>query len=241
MAEIERSLISFLKDLKGKAASLVINGDLFDFWFEWKTVIPRSSFKVLAALSELRESGTEILWIAGNHDCWGGEMLREDIGVDYRMESWRGDIAGWNTLVEHGDGLREIEDRGYRFIRPIMRNKLAMKIFRTLPADFATSIATGSSHASRTYSDVDDGKGLRKIGFDYLAAHKDVDLLIYGHSHVAALEKAPSNNIFANAGSWLNKATYLLITPDKIEMREWRGGGGGSAEGDLIHSVDRSA
>src|SRR5687767_10270174 len=67
--DIERSLVAFLRGLAGKAGSLLINGDLFDFWFEWKTVIPRNSFRALAALADLRESGVPILWIAGNHDC----------------------------------------------------------------------------------------------------------------------------------------------------------------------------
>ena len=109
-------------DLDGEAKSLVINGDLFDFWFEWKTVIPRRSFRALAALAELRDAGVEVLWVAGNHDCWGGEILREDVGVSYNVGPWEGSIAGWNVRIEHGDGLRDREDRGYRMIRPIMRH-----------------------------------------------------------------------------------------------------------------------
>ena len=79
--QIEKSFVGFLRGLAGEAVTLVINGDLFDFWFEWKTVIPRRSFRALAALADLRDAGVEILWVAGNHDCWGGEVLREDIGI----------------------------------------------------------------------------------------------------------------------------------------------------------------
>ena len=73
--DIERALVAFLRGLQGKAGSLLINGDLFDFWFEWKSVIPRNSFRALAALADLRESGMPILWVAGNHDCWGDDVL----------------------------------------------------------------------------------------------------------------------------------------------------------------------
>ena len=98
--------------------------------------------------------------IAGNHDCWGGDVLRDDVGVDYRFGPWRADIGGWTARIEHGDGLRPCEDRGYRMLRRVLRNPLAIRSFRWLHPDLATRLATGSSHASRTYGARDDGRGL---------------------------------------------------------------------------------
>ena len=234
--EIEKSLVSFLRSLPDRAGSLLINGDLFDFWFEWKSVIPRNSFRALAALADLRDAGLPVLWIAGNHDCWGGEILRDDIGVDYHVGAWDGSLAGWHARVEHGDGLREKEDRGYRAVRPIMRNRLAIKAFRALHPDWASSLANGSSGASRTYRSRDEGRGLRDIAMRELQANKEIELLIYGHSHVAALEQSQSGGVFANAGSWLDAPTYLKITPETIELRTAKSG---SPEGDCLNSVDR--
>lgn len=232
--EIERSFVAFLRSLAGRAGALVINGDLFDFWFEWKSVIPRRSFRALAALAELRDAGLPILWIAGNHDCWGGEILRDDVGADYRIGEWMGDIAGWNTRIEHGDGLRDREDRWYRFIKPVMRNPLAIKTFRMLHPDTATRVALGSSTASRVHRARDEGRGLRDHAAATLGEQRDLDLLIYGHSHVAALERI-GGGVFANAGSWLDAPTYLVITPERVELRE----ANGSAEGNRLDSVDR--
>lgn len=233
--ETEKAFVGFLRGLEGSAASLVINGDLFDFWFEWKSVIPRRSFRALAALADLSDSGVEILWVAGNHDCWGGEILREDVGVSYTTGPWTGSIAGWNTCIEHGDGLRAKEDRGYRMIRPVMRNRLAIGAFRLLHPDWASSLATGSSSASRTHRARDEGRGLREIAIASLQSAKDLDLLVYGHSHVAALERMPSGAVFGNAGSWLDAPTYLLLTESRVELREWDG----STEGKRLDSVDR--
>jgi UDP-2,3-diacylglucosamine hydrolase len=233
--QIERSLVSFLRGLAGEAKSLVINGDLFDFWFEWKTVIPRQSFRALAALAELHDAGLDILWVAGNHDCWGGEILREDVGVSYNVAPWEGSIAGWKVRIEHGDGLRDREDRGYRFIRPIMRHPLAIKAFRMLHPDWATRIAQGSSNASRTYRARDEGRGLREYAKRELGSATDLDLLVYGHSHVAALEQVENGRIFANAGSWLDAPTYLKLTDEAVELREWDG----SAQGKCLNSVNR--
>ena len=233
--QIERSFVTFLRGLADDARSLIINGDLFDFWFEWKTVTPRRSFRALAALSELKDSGVEILWVAGNHDCWGGDVLREDVGVDYSVGPWEGSIAGWKSRIEHGDGLRDREDRGYRMIRPIMRNALAIKAFRLIHPDWASRLAHGSSNASRTYRARDEGRGLRKYAEQQLAATPDLDLLVYGHSHVPALERTQSGGVFANAGSWLDAPTYLKVTDEAIELREWDG----SAQGACLNSVNR--
>lgn len=236
--DIERALVRFLRGLQRRAGSLVINGDLFDFWFEWKSVIPRNSFRALAALADLRESGMPILWIAGNHDCWGDEILRHDIGVEYTQGEWRGSLGGWNARVDHGDGLREKEDQGYRFVRPIMRNRLAIRAFRALHPDWASALAKGSSGASRSYRSRDEGRGLREIAMRELAADPGLELLVYGHSHVAALERSPAGGVFANAGSWLDAPTYLRVTPDLIELRSARED---LPEGDCLNSLDRRA
>jgi UDP-2,3-diacylglucosamine hydrolase len=233
--QIERSFVSFVRGLAGEAGSLVINGDLFDFWFEWKTVIPRRSFRALAALAELRDAGVGVLWVAGNHDCWGGEVLREDVGVDYVVGPWEGVIEGWKVRVEHGDGLRDREDRGYRFIRPIMRHPAAIKAFRMIHPDWASRVAQGSSNASRNYRARDEGRGLRTYAMQQLEKEKDLDLLIYGHSHVAALERTERGGIFANAGSWLDAPTFLRLTDEVVELRQWDG----SAQGACLNSVDR--
>ena len=233
--QIERSFVSFLRGLDGDAKSLVINGDLFDFWFEWKTVIPRRSFRALAALAELRDAGVDVLWVAGNHDCWGGEILRDDVGVTYNVGPWEGPIAGWNVRIEHGDGLRDREDRGYRMIRPIMRHPVAIKAFRMLHPDWASRLAHGSSNASRNYRARDEGRGLRAYAKKQLEEASNLDLLVYGHSHVPALEQMENKRIFANAGSWLDSPTFLRLTDEAVELRRWDG----SAQGECLNSINR--
>ena len=110
--DVERALIGFLEARRdaarrGVPGSLLIDGDIFEFWYEWHTVIPRPAFRVLAAVAALRDAGTDVLWIAGNHDCWGGDVLRRDVGVEYHVGPWVGDVAGWRARVEHGDGPQQ--------------------------------------------------------------------------------------------------------------------------------------
>jgi UDP-2,3-diacylglucosamine hydrolase len=231
---VERALLGFLRTLPGRAGALLINGDLFEFWFEWKRVVPRSGVRALAALMDLRDAGVPVTMIAGNHDCWGGEILA-DAGVHFVEGPWSGTLAGWRCLAEHGDGLRTKEDRGYRALRHVLRNRLAIRAFRSLHPDWATRLAMGSSQTSRTYQPRDAGRGLREVARTTLARYRDIDLLIYGHSHVPALERMSTGNVYANAGSWLDAPTYLLVTPERIALREWRG----SPDGTDLHVLDR--
>lgn len=235
--EVEREALKFLRYLQGRAASLVINGDLFEFWFEWRTVIPRKSFRILAALAELIDSGTPVLMVAGNHDCWGGEILRNDVGVDYHVGPWEGSLAGWRTRIEHGDGLRPREDRRYRMLRGVLRNSLAIKAFRWIHPDLGTRLATHSSQASRTYGARDQGRGLARIASQTMDQRRDLELLVYGHSHVPALARMESGGVYANAGSWLDSPTFLRVTSERVELRQWDG----SAEGLHLDALDRSA
>lgn len=218
---VERSLLGFLEHVGQEGGSLVVNGDLFEFWFEWHDVIPRVGFRILAALAELVQNGLPVVWIAGNHDCWGGSVLRQDVGVDYRTEGWEGRMAGWLARVEHGDGLRPREDRGYRILRGIVRHPWSMAAFRMIPADWATRLALGTASASRSHSARDNGAGLAAAARRILSERVDLELLVLGHSHVATLERTESGRIYANAGAWLAGSTYLCVAEDRIELRAW--------------------
>jgi len=219
--EVERAVLGFLRHAATHAGSVVINGDLFEFWFEWKSVIPRRGFRVLAALADLTERGIPVLMIAGNHDCWGGDVLRRDAGVDYQYGPWTGTVAGWRTRIEHGDGLRPREDRKYRLIRHVLRNRFAISAFRWLHPDLATPLATHSSHASRSYGARDGGRGLREAAERAALADPTLELIIFGHSHVATLTRLSGGAAYANPGSWLDAPTFLRLTPERVALMRW--------------------
>ncbi len=232
--DAERSLLRFLKHLPGRAGALVVNGDLFEFWFEWRHVIPRTSFRVLAALADLRDAGIPVLMIAGNHDCWGGDVLRNDAGIMYQLDPWEGVLAGWRARIDHGDGLRLHEDRTYRLLRRVLRNRLSIALFRWLHPDLGTALASGTSTTSRNYQPRDGGAGLRRVAETQLGARPELDLVVFAHSHIAALEQT-GRGVYANAGAWLDGATFLRITPDRIELRRWDG----SNDGAELRVLDR--
>jgi UDP-2,3-diacylglucosamine hydrolase len=218
--QVERSLLGFLEHVRGRAGSVVINGDLFDFWFEWRSVMPRAGFKVLAALARITDAGIPVLWVAGNHDCWGGDLLTKDVGVTYHVGAWSGPVAGWRTRFDHGDGLRDVEDRRYRMLRGVLRNRWSIRAFRWIHPDLGSRIALGSSRASRTYRARDGGEGLRQVAYRQLSELGSIDLLVYGHSHVPLLERSGSG-VYANAGTWMDDTTYLTINDDAVRLHRW--------------------
>jgi UDP-2,3-diacylglucosamine hydrolase len=220
--ESEDTLVAFLNGPAREAKSLVINGDLFDFWFEWRHVMPRSGFRALAAIAGACAAGVEVIWIAGNHDCWGGSILQE-AGVTYHVGPWEGPIGPWRALIEHGDGLREAEDAPYRRLRAVLRNPLAIWAFRhLLHPDWASAIARRSSHTSRNMRPRDGGDGLKRVAEERLAAGAR-DLYVYGHTHAPALGRS-GPGVFANPGAWLDSPRFLRVTDESVSLVELGGG-----------------
>ena len=214
-------------------------GDLFDFWFAWKHVMPRSGFRVLAALADLRDRGVDVLWIGGNHDCWGGAQLERDTGVVYTLAEWTGDIGPWRTALAHGDGLREREDAPYRRLRTVLRHPLAIRAFGWLHPDFASRVALASSDTSRHRRAGDEGRGLLAVATRALGARDGPQLVIHGHSHVPRLERV-GRGWYANAGAWYLDQQYLRIDETRITRHQWTSAAATpSAEGDVLDGGDR--
>lgn len=223
--DVEASLLTLLRAARSEARSVVINGDLFEFWFEWQHVMPRGSARVLAALADLRDAGVRVLWVAGNHDCWGGDILRREFGVTYVLGPWRGTIAGWQAMIEHGDGLREKGDGPYRAMRAVFRSPLVVGLFRLLPPDLAVRLALLFSHTSRNKRPKDGGAALHDVALKRLAADPALELYVFGHTHARLMERAPTGGVLANPGAWLDEPSYLRITERSVELNRLRDGG----------------
>ncbi|MBK5188591.1 MAG: UDP-2,3-diacylglucosamine diphosphatase [Gemmatimonadaceae bacterium] len=236
-SERERDVAAFFEYARRNAGSVVINGDLFDFWSEWRTVMPRGHVRVLGALAALADAGIPLVMIAGNHDAWGGDVLTREIGAQLVTGEWDGELGGWRAHIAHGDGLRVREDRWYRAFKRVMRHPLAIRAFGALHPDFAMRVASGTSNRSRSHGALDGGSGLRAVAHGYLAAHRETELVVFGHSHVATVERVPTGGVYANPGAWVNRPAFLVIRPERIELRAWSG----SSEGDLLDAIDRRA
>jgi UDP-2,3-diacylglucosamine hydrolase len=236
-AEREAALVDFLEHLEGQASSLLIVGDLFDFWFEWRHVLPRHGVQVIGALARLARRGTPVTWLAGNHDCWGGAILERDLGIRYLLADWQGQIGPWSAVAHHGDGLRGATDRGYRRMRAVLRHPLSIRAFRWIHPDLASRLALGTSSASRLRNATDGGRGLRAVAAARLESADAPQLVIHGHSHVPTLERI-GGGLYANCGAWWADPLYLRIDDRAVSLCRWRGG---SSHDDVVTMYERTA
>ena len=211
--EREASFLRWLEHAGSAAERIILNGDLFDFWFEYRSVIPRGHTRVLGALAALVDGGTPVVLMGGNHDCWGGSYLEEEVGLTLLHGPVVTELAGRRTLLAHGDGLGR-GDLGYRAIKPILRAGLSRWAFRWLHPDLGARLARvvsktgdhGTTEAHRLRS-----AALAEWGVAKLGAEPDLDLVILGHSHIPVLTEVGRDRWYVNAGDWVQHKSYLVL------------------------------
>ncbi|HEX6133119.1 MAG TPA: UDP-2,3-diacylglucosamine diphosphatase [Longimicrobiales bacterium] len=223
--ETERELVRFLDEAGGDARTLLIAGDLFDFWFEYGEVIPGRHFRTLAALARIVEAGVPVTMAGGNHDAWGGRFLREQVGITYHTEPFHTELAGRRTLVAHGDGLGRGDFR-YRALKAVIRSRAAIGAFRALHPELGLRLARAVS-TTHDKSDEDlaaEGRAsfLHSWAMDQLSADPSLGFVVCGHSHLPVLHEREPGRYYLNAGDWVRHFTYIVVDPaGRPELRVW--------------------
>ena len=222
-AERERAFLAFLRSWRGSAREIFFNGDLFDFWFEYRTVVPAQAFPLLRVLAELTESGVRLALLGGNHDAWGGAFLREAIGVEVLEGPARREIAGWRVWLAHGDGLGQ-GDLGYRALKAVLRSRAAIGAFRWLHPDWAARLAravskTGRAGESERKRLEERAAALHAFARDLLSRDRSIDVVVLGHCHVPTLVEEEPGRYYVNAGDWVAHRSYAVLRPGHVEMK----------------------
>jgi UDP-2,3-diacylglucosamine hydrolase len=220
----ERHFVEFLERAGAEAASLLIAGDLFDFWFEYGEVIPGRHFRTLAALASLVDAGMPVLMAGGNHDAWGGRFLREHVGIAYYTDPFHMELGGRRALVAHGDGLGR-GDFKYRALKAVIRSPLAIGAFRALHPELGLKLArsVSSSHAKSDEDLSAEGRAgfLTTWATDQLAADPSLSWVVCGHSHLPIMHEAAPGRWYLNAGDWISHFTYMTVHEGSAQLRVW--------------------
>ncbi|MDQ3555947.1 MAG: UDP-2,3-diacylglucosamine diphosphatase [Gemmatimonadota bacterium] len=226
-AATERAFRGFLGFAAETASGLLINGDLFDFWFEYRTVILREHFRVVARLAEVVESGLPVRFIGGNHDAWAGDFLASDVGIEMLQGPVELEIEGRRTLVAHGDGVGA-GDLGYRALRRVIRNRVTVAAFRALHPDVGGRMAklassTDEKIETETAETNPRAQVIRRWAEERLLARPDLDLVVAGHAHEAVVAEVAPARFYANPGDWLHGWSYLELPPAGAPpvLRRW--------------------
>jgi UDP-2,3-diacylglucosamine hydrolase len=216
---------SWLEAVAERTKHLVLNGDVFDFWFEYGSVIPRGHTRTLALLARMVDAGVRVDFVGGNHDWWGGSYLEGEIGVHFHRKPVRLQLAGRTALVAHGDGLGD-GDRGYRILSSVIRNPLVCWAFRWLHPDVGAGIARAVSRTEdrgRTGpvgGTTEGGRGgglaarapvLERWARDQLLADPELDLVLLGHTHVPTRREVAPGRFYLNSGDWLHHRSYVEV------------------------------
>ncbi len=207
---------------------IVIVGDLFDFWFEYKHAVFSGYFDVLRALAALRDAGVEMHLICGNHDFWAGRFFEEQLGVHVHPDKYLCELDGRRALFVHGDGVNPA-DKGYREYKKFARWWVPVKLFGLVHPDWAMALAQRISHASRSRQDVHGQARQVEVEASRAFAKEQIetgraDIVVCGHTHVPAYEEFTSprgTGIYMNTGGWQEEKAYWLW--DGASLRRFRG------------------
>ncbi len=215
-----KELLKFLDEVGRNAGRLTIVGDLFDFWYEYKYVIPKNYFWLYARLKELVDGGIRVDYIAGNHDFFLGEFFSASLGLKVYQDGFSEEMNGKRLLVIHGDGLA-VKDAGYRLLKRVLRKGLTRSLIRWIHPDLGFHLARVFSKKSREYtSNKDFGESDGMMTFARKKIDEGYDFVIMGHNHMPRCEHL-GKGVYINLGDWLKNFTYGIFDGKTIELMNW--------------------
>lgn len=220
----EKLIVRFLDEIKEQAAGIFIVGDLFDFWYEYKKVVPKGFVRILGKIAELTDAGIPVWFFVGNHDMWMSGYFEQELNVPVYFEPKEFEFNQKKFYIGHGDGLGP-GDHGYKFLKKIFRNKISQFLFGILPPYIGMSIANSSSKSSRAMTGSNDAIFLGEEKEWLIIYCKEVlkqqhfDYFIFGHRHLPIDFKLGNNSRYVNLGDWIRYFTYAEFDGQNLELK----------------------
>ncbi|UQB70414.1 UDP-2,3-diacylglucosamine diphosphatase [Epilithonimonas zeae] len=224
----EEKFIRWMDSIKKDAQVLFLMGDLFDFWHEWKYVVPKGYIRVLGKIAELKDSGIDIYFFVGNHDLWMKNYFEVELGIPVFFEKRYYEVNGKKLLLAHGDGLGP-GDKGYKRMKKVFTNPLAQWAFRWLHPDIAMKIANYMSQKNKMISGVEDQKFLGEDKEFLILYSKEklktekIDYFVYGHRHLPMVLDLDKGAKYINLGDWISYFTYGVFDGENFELNKFEG------------------
>ncbi|HPF08552.1 MAG: UDP-2,3-diacylglucosamine diphosphatase [Candidatus Cloacimonetes bacterium] len=216
-------VLNFLEQARGKYDLMILNGDIFDLWFDWAYTVIKQYFPLLVKLYELKQSGCRLVMISGNHDFWFGDFLPDYLGLELCMEDFQIDADGKKIYVCHGD-THTVNDLRYQVFRRIIRMPLMKKLFSLLHPDLALGIGSQLSRSSRARKDPPHLRSRKNAGLLRFAGTMirsgKADYVIMGHSHDPVVKEI-NGGLYANSGDWISNHSYLEILSGKLSVEHY--------------------
>ncbi len=220
----EKRIVKFLDEIKNDASQIFILGDLFDFWYEYKKVVPKGFVRILGKLAELTDSGIEIHFFVGNHDMWMKDYFKKELNIKVYQHPEEFDLNGKKFFIGHGDGLGPGDHR-YKFLKKIFRNKFSQGLFGILHPGFGIGLADYLSSKSRATTGKtdehflgEDKEWLIIFSREMLKA-KHYDYFIFGHRHLPIDFKLSNLTRYINLGDWIKYNSYAVFDGENVQLK----------------------
>jgi UDP-2,3-diacylglucosamine hydrolase len=223
----EKKIVRFLDEIKKDAFVIFILGDLFDFWFEYKKVVPKGFVRILGKLAELTDSGIKIHFFVGNHDMWMNGYFEKELNIDVSYEPKEYEFNGKNFLIGHGDGLGPGDHR-YKFMKKIFRNRISQALFGMLHPSTGIGLADYFSRKSRASANGEEAHFLGEEK-EWLIVYakeklreKHFDFFIFGHRHLPIIHQLKENSLYVNLGDWIKYNSYAVFENGAVTLKYYR-------------------
>lgn len=223
----EKLVCQWLEQIRHDAEEIYLVGDVFDFWFEYKYVVPKGFTRLLGKLAELCDSGIKITFFKGNHDMWTFGYLEKEVGMKVISNELETELMGRKVYIHHGDGLGP-GDIGYKIIKKIFRSKLSIFLFGILHPWFGVGLARYLSRKSRI-SNGNSDKTYLGDEKEFIISHcKDIlkqqhfDFFICGHRHYPLDIRLSDTSRYINLGEWVNDFTYAVFDGTNLELKPFK-------------------
>ena len=222
----EKLIVEWLDEIKSDAEELYLMGDVFDFWFEYKTVVPKGYVRLLGKLAELSDSGIKLHYFTGNHDMWVFDYIPKELNATLYRKPVQREINGKKFFLGHGDGLGP-GDTGYKFIKKVFANKFSQWLFARLHPNFGIGMANFWSKKSRIATQLKeekylgDDKEFLVMFCKETLANEYFDYLIFGHRHLP-LDIKINDSRYINLGDWFIYNSYAVFDGLKLELKYFK-------------------
>lgn len=221
----ELEIVNWLTYAARDAQEIFLVGDIFDFWFEYKKVIPKGFARLQGKLAEISDSGIPVHFFSGNHDMWGLDYFKDELGLILHRDPISLNCNGKALYIGHGDGLGP-GDGFYKFLKKIFRNPFCQWLFARLHPNLGLSIASGWSNKSRAKDDHPEiFQGMDKEWLAIYAAemltHTFYDYFIFGHRHLPMDLALDARSHYINLGEWMNYQSYAVFDGKKLSLEYW--------------------
>jgi UDP-2,3-diacylglucosamine hydrolase len=220
----EKKIVEFLDEIKKDAAMIFIVGDIFDFWYEYRKVVPKGHVRLLGKLAELTDAGIPIHFFVGNHDMWMKDYFQKELNIPVYFEPKEFEFNNKKFLIGHGDGLGP-GDHGYKMLKKVFRNRFCQWLFGILPPVIGMGLAGFSSRRSRAVTGINDGSFLGPEG-EWLIVYskkelesRHFDYFIFGHRHLPIDFSLSPNSRYINLGDWIRYYTYAVLDGQHLTLR----------------------